>query len=67
MTQMQASLAEISRKKSDSTIGSTAAVTSACITTKPPTTVVAPSLSGTVRVPIDTLPSADSSKTHPCF
>ena len=57
MTQMQASLAEISReKKSDNnTTGSTAVVTSACITTMPPTTVVAPSLSGTVRIPIDSL------------
>ena len=60
MTQMQASLAEISRKISDNnTTGSTATATSACTTTMPPTTVAAPSLSGTVRVPIDSLPSVN--------
>ena len=60
MTQMQASLAEISRKISDNnTTGSTATATSACTTTMPPTTVVAQSLSGAVRVPIDSLPSVN--------
>ena len=61
-----------SAEKSDnSTTGSTAAVTSAYNTTMPPTTVFAPSLSGTVRVPIDSLSSVESSKIHswikPCF
>ena len=67
MAQMQASVPEISRIKCDSTTGSAAAVTSAFITTMPPTTVVASSLSGTVRVPIDSLSSDETSKTHPCF
>ena len=60
MTQMQASLAEISRKlgQQSATVNSTSNPTVSA-TEVQASSVAAPSLTGTVRVPIDSLPSVN--------